>query len=72
MRHFMMDCYFRSSPDAQPVLRESLEIVAPAPSIAVEEAHRRAERLRPNYFELRDLSRPDGLFYNSEVDYHGA
>lgn len=68
MGRFIMDCYYRSSPDAQAVLRESVEIAAPAPSIAIEEAHRRAQRLCPNYFELRDLSRPDGLFYNSEVD----
>jgi hypothetical protein len=72
MPHFMMDCYYRSSPTAQPVLRESQTIIAPAPMVAVEEAHRRAERLRPHYFEIRDLSRPDGLIYNSEVDQHGA
>jgi hypothetical protein len=64
----MMDCYYRSAPGAQAVLRESLEIAAPAPQIAVEEARRRAQRLGPDFFELRDLSRPDGLFYNSEVD----
>jgi hypothetical protein len=67
MQHFMMDCYYRSTPKAEPVLRESVEIRAPARFIAIEEAQRRAQFLTPNYFELRDLARPDGLFYNSET-----
>jgi hypothetical protein len=68
MQTFMMDCYYRSTPKTEPVLRQSVEIAAPARLIAIEEARRRALLLTPNYFELRDLSRPfDGLFYNSET-----
>jgi hypothetical protein len=62
-----MECYYRSSASASAVLRESVEIVAPAPRIAIEEAHRRAVVLRPTYFELRDTHRLDDLIYNSET-----
>ena len=68
MQRYMMDCYYRSTPRTEPVLRESVEIHAAARFIAIEEARRRAQLLTPNYFELRDLDRPfEGLFYNSET-----
>jgi uncharacterized RDD family membrane protein YckC len=68
MQHFMMDCYYQSTPVSPPVLRESVEILAPARLFAIEEARRRAQTLCPRYFELRDLSRQfDNLFYNSET-----
>ncbi len=65
---YVMDCYYRTSPSAPAVLRESVEIIAPARHVAIEEGHRRARVLRPTYFELRDASqRFDNLFYNSET-----
>jgi hypothetical protein len=65
---YVMDCYYRSSPYAEAVLRESVEVIAPALHIAIEEAHRRAQVLLPTYFELRDTGqRFDNLFYNSDT-----
>ncbi len=68
MSLYVMDCYYRASPSAAAVLRESVEIIAPARHIAIEEAHRRAHVLNPTYFEVRDASqRFDNLFYNSDT-----
>ena len=65
---YVMDCYYRTSRSAEAVLRESVEIIAPARHIAIEEAHRRAQVLLPTYFELRDASqRFANLFYNSDT-----
>jgi hypothetical protein len=68
MPHFAMDCYFRSTRGGAPELRERVMIRAPARSIAIEEALRRAEFLRPNYFEVRDSAQLDTLLYNSMTD----
>jgi len=65
---YVMDCYYRSSPYAEAVLRESVEIIAPARHVAIDEARRRAQILTPTYFELRDTSqRSDNLFFNSDT-----
>ncbi|HEY1448724.1 MAG TPA: hypothetical protein VGF33_09315 [Caulobacteraceae bacterium] len=68
MPHFTMDCYYRASRGGEPILREKVVIRAPGRSIAIEEALRRAEFLRPNYFEVRDPAQFDDLLYNSLTD----
>jgi len=68
---FLMDCYYRSARAAPPQLGESIRLYAPSRARAIEAALDRAERLRPNYFELRDPSGDDGPFFNSATDQEG-
>ena len=65
---FFMDCYYRSTRAAPPQLGESLRLYAASRACAIEAALDRAERLRPNYFEVRDPSGDVGPFYNSAAD----
>lgn len=63
---YVMDCYCGGSRPADAVLRESVEIAAPSRTVAIEEAHRLAERISHTFFELRDMSRRiDNVVYNS-------
>lgn len=65
---FLMDCYYRPSRGASPELGESIRLYAPSRARVIEDALHKAERLRPNYFELRDPSKDEGPFYNSLAD----
>jgi hypothetical protein len=67
MPHFTMDCYYCDPRGGDPELRDRVKIRAPGRSIAIEEALRRAEYLRPNYFEVRD-PQFDNVLYNSMTD----
>jgi len=65
---YVMDCYAGGLRPADAVLRESVQIHAPSRSAAIEEAHRRAERIAHSFFELRDANRKlDAVFYNSQT-----
>ena len=65
---YVMDCYSGGLRPADAALRESVEIVAPSRTAAIEEAHLRAARIPHTFFELRDASRKiDNVFYNSET-----
>jgi hypothetical protein len=65
---YIMDCYSGGLHPADAVLRESLQINAPSRTSAIEEAHRRAERITHTFFELRDANRKlDNVFYNSQT-----
>jgi hypothetical protein len=65
---YVMDCYTGGLRPADAALRESVEILAPSRTAAIEEAHLRAERIPHTYFELRDAHRKiDNVFYNSQT-----
>lgn len=65
---YVMDCFTGGLRPADAVLRESVEILAPSRTAAIEEAHLRAERIEHTYFELRDAHRKiDNVFYNSQT-----
>lgn len=65
---YIMDCYVGGLRPSEAVLRESVEIIAPSRTAAIDEAHRRAAGLTPRFFELRDPSRRwEAAYYNSET-----